>query len=100
MVAGTETMNLSKDLLLKFLRAVLFGKKLYASDSAEADWKSIFQLADEQTVSALLLDGMSLLPSECIAISLGNKLKRIATMQRIEQINRLHRKVIVRLTRP
>ena len=51
MVAGTETMNLSKDLLLKFLRAVLFGKKLYASDFAEADWKSIFQLADEQTVS-------------------------------------------------
>lgn len=54
-------MNLSKDLLLKSLRAVLFGKKLYASDFAEADWKSIFQLADEQTVSALLLDGMSLL---------------------------------------
>lgn len=37
-------MNLSKDLLLKSLRAVLFGKKLYASDFAEADWKSIFQL--------------------------------------------------------
>ena len=55
-------MNLSKDLLLKFLRAVLFGEKLDASDFAKADWKSIFQLADEQTVSALLLDGMSLLP--------------------------------------
>ena len=81
-------MNLSKDLFLKFLRAVLFGEKLDASDFAEADWKSIFQLADEQTVSALLLDGMNLLPSECIAIPLGDKLKRIATMQRIEQINR------------
>ena len=79
-------MNQSKDLLLKFLRAVLFGEKLDASDFAKADWKSIFQLADEQTVSALLLDGMSLLPSECIAIPLGDKLKRIATMQRIEQI--------------
>lgn len=97
MVAGTETMNLSKDLLLKSLRAVLFGEKLDASDFAEADWKSIFQLADEQTVSALLLDGMNLLPSECIAIPLGEKLKRIATMQRIEQINRLHRKVIVKI---
>ena len=82
MVAGTETINLSKDLLLKFLRAVLFGKKLYASDFAETDWKSILQLADEQTVSALLLDGMSLLPSECIAISLGDKLKRIAAINR------------------
>ena len=51
MVVGTETMNLSKDLLLKSLRAVLFGEKLDASDFAEADWKSIFQLADEQTVS-------------------------------------------------
>lgn len=97
MVVGTETMNLSKDLLLKSLRAVLFGEKLYASDFAEADWKSIFQLADEQTVSALLLDGMSLLPSECIAIPLGDKLKRIATMQRIEQMNRLHWKVIVKI---
>ena len=97
MVVGTETMNQSKDLLLKFLRAVLFGEKLDASDFAEADWKSIFQLADEQTVSALLLDGMSLLPSECIAISLGDKLKRIAAMQRIEQMNRLHRKVIVKI---
>ena len=90
-------MNPSKDLLLKSLRAVLFGEKLYASDFAEADWKSIFQLADEQTVSALLLDVMSLLPSECITIPLGNKLKRIVTMQRIEQINRLHRKVIVKI---
>ena len=94
MVAGTETMNQSKDLLLKSLRAVLFGEKLDASDFAEADWKSIFQLADEQTVSALLLDGMSLLSSKCITISLGDKLKRIAAMQRIEQINCLHRKVI------
>lgn len=97
MVVGTETMNLSKDLLLKFLRAVLFGEKLDASDFTEADWKSIFQLADEQTVSALLLDGMSLLPSECITIPLGDKLKRIATMQHIEQMNRLHRKVIVKI---
>lgn len=32
MVAGTETMNQSKDLLLKSLRAVLFGEKLDASD--------------------------------------------------------------------
>ena len=46
-------MNLSKDLLLKSLRAVLFGEKLDASDFAVADWKSILQLADEQTVSAL-----------------------------------------------
>lgn len=97
MVVGAETMNLSKVLLLKLLRAVLFGEKLYASDFAEADWKSIFQLADEQTVSALLLDGMSLLPSECITIPLGDKLKRIATMQRIEQMNRLHRKVIIKI---
>ena len=97
MVVGTETMNLSKDLLLKSLRAVLFGEKLDASDFAEADWKSIFQLADEQTVSALLLDGMSLLPSECIAISLDDKLKRIAKMQRIEQRNCLHRKVIAKI---
>ena len=43
MVAGTETMNQSKDLLLKSLRAVLFGEKLDASDFAEADWKCIFQ---------------------------------------------------------
>ena len=90
-------MNQSEDLLLKSLRAVLFGEKLYVSDFAEADWKSIFQLADEQTISALLLDGMSLLPSECIAIPLGDKLKRIAAMQRIEQTNRLHRKVIVKI---
>ena len=40
MVAGTETMNQSKDLLLKSLRAVLFGEKLDASAFAEADWKN------------------------------------------------------------
>lgn len=44
-------MNLSKDLLLKFLSAVLFGEKLDASDFAEADWKSIFQLADRVSSS-------------------------------------------------
>lgn len=37
MVVGTETMNLSKDLLLKFLCAVLFGEKLDAYDFAEAE---------------------------------------------------------------
>lgn len=37
MVAATETMNQSKDLLLKSLRAVLFGEKLDASDFAEAE---------------------------------------------------------------
>lgn len=30
-------MNLSKDLLLKFIRAVLFGEKLDAYDFAEAE---------------------------------------------------------------
>lgn len=90
-------MNRSEDLFLLLLRAALFGEKLEASAFAEADWKQIFHLADIQTVSALVLDGMGTLSASAINIPLGEKLALIGKMQRMEQVNALHRSVIVKI---
>ena len=87
----------TQSLFLSLLRAALWGEKLDASAFAEADWKQIFRLADTQTVPLLILDGMGMLPKECMRMPLGDKMKRIAQMQQIENVNRLHRQVIVKI---
>lgn len=89
--------NQDQDLLLKLLRSALFDEKLDASALAEADWKQIFHLADVQTVSSLVLDGMGMLPSSALKLSLDEKLVRFGKMQRMEQINSLHRSVIMKI---
>ena len=89
--------NPSKDLLLSLLRAALFGEKPDASAFAEADWKQIFHLADMQTVSSLVLDGMGMLPTTVMRLSLDDKLVRFGKMQKMECMNSLHRSVIVKI---
>lgn len=90
-------MNQNQVLLLSLLRAALFGEKLDASTFAEANWKQILRLADIQTVSSLALDGMGMLPTSALRIPLGEKLSHIGKMQRLEQVNMLHRCVIVKI---
>lgn len=49
------------------LRAGLFGTPVDASlFEGEVDWKQIMQLAEEQTVVALVFDGIGLLPKTCV----------------------------------
>lgn len=90
-------MNQNQDLLLSLLRAAIYGEKLDASAFAEADWKQIVRLADIQTVQSLLLDGMEQLPPAAIGLSLNDKLTLFGKTQRMEQINRLHRSVVVKI---
>lgn len=87
----------SQTLFLSLLRAALWGEKPDTSAFAEVDWKQIFRLADTQTVPLLVLDGMGMLSKECIRMPLGDKMKRIAQMQQIENVNRLHRQVIIKI---
>lgn len=90
-------MNQNQVLLLSLLRAALFGEKLDASAFAEANWKQILRLADIQTVSSLALDGMGMLPTSALRMPLGEKLSHIGKLQRLEQVNMLHRCVIVKI---
>lgn len=90
-------MDSTQQLLLSLLRSSLFREKPDASMFAEADWASLFRLADVQTVSSLLLDGTEMLPPELLTFSLDLKLKQIGQMQRMEQLNRLHRSVIIKI---
>ena len=90
-------MNQSTSLFLWLLRAALFDEKLDVSAFAEADWRQIFHLANVQTVSSLILDGMGMLPSSVLQIPFDIKMMLFAKMQRMEQINTLHRSVIVKI---
>ena len=90
-------MLVNQNLLFSLLQAALFGKKPDTSAFAEADWKQIFHLADIQTVSSLALDGMGLLSPSIIKLTLDEKLRLFGKMQRMEQINSLHRSVIVKI---
>lgn len=90
-------MNQSQKLLLLLLRAALFEEKIDASKFVEADWKRIFNLSDIQTVSSLVLDGIGMLPHSVLQITFDKKMMLFAKMQRMEQINTLHRCVIVKI---
>lgn len=90
-------MNRSQKLLFLLLRAALFEEKIDASKFVEADWKQIFYLSDIQTVSSLVLDGIGMLPHSILQISFDKKMMLFAKMQRMEQINTLHRCVIVKI---
>ena len=89
--------NQSQKLLFLLLRAALFEEKIDASKFVEADWKQIFYLSDIQTVSSLVLDGIGMLPHSILQISFDKKMMLFAKMQRMEQINTLHRCVIVKI---
>lgn len=90
-------MNQSQKLLFLLLRAALFEEKIDASKFFEADWKQIFNLSDIQTVSSLVLDGIGMLPHSVLQIPFDKKMMLFAKMQRMEQINNLHRCVIVKI---
>jgi hypothetical protein len=84
------------DRLLILIRAAMWGESPDASKFMGADWKGIFHLADIETVSCLVLDGISLLSKE-VHPPLPIKLQRIAQMQKVERVNRLHRSIIARI---
>lgn len=90
-------MNQTQQLLLLLLRAALFEEKIDASKFVEADWERIFNLSDIQTVSSLVLDGIGMLPHSVLQITFDKKMMLFAKMQRMEQINTLHRCVIVKI---
>lgn len=90
-------MNQSQKLLFSLLRAALFEEKIDASKFVEADWKQIFNLSDIQTVSSLVLEGIGMLPHSVLQIPFDKKMMLFAKMQRMEQINTLHRCVIVKI---
>lgn len=90
-------MNQSQKLLFSLLRAALFEEKIEASKFVEADWKQIFNLSDIQTVSSLVLDGIGMLPHSVLQIPFDKKMMLFVKMQRMEQINTLHRCVIVKI---
>lgn len=90
-------MNQSQKLLFLLLRAALFEEKIDASKFVEADWKQIFYLSDIQTVASLVLDGIGMLPHSVLQIPFDKKMMLFAKMQRMEQINTLHRCVIVKI---
>lgn len=90
-------MNQSQNLLFLLLRATLFEEKIDASNFVEADWKQILNLSDLQTVSSLVLDGISMLPHSVLQITFDKKMMLFAKMQRMEQINTLHRSIIVKI---
>jgi len=90
-------MTNTQSLLLVLIRAALWGEKPDIRLFDDADWKAIFRLAKIETVEALAIDGMSLLPAEMIPLSLDDKLELFGRMQRIECNNSRHRHVIVKL---
>ena len=90
-------MNQTQSLFLSLLRAALWGEKPDASAFVEAKWKQIFRLADTQTVPSLIVDGMGMLPPECMHVPIQEKLKRIGRMKQMERTNSLHRSVIVKI---
>ena len=82
-----------RHLFLELLRSGLWGSSPNPGLFIHADWKSIFKLADIQTVGAIVLDGVSLLPKE-VHPPLGIKMRRIGVMQQVERINAVHRKTL------
>ncbi|MCD8237570.1 MAG: nucleotidyltransferase family protein [Prevotellaceae bacterium] len=57
-------MEKSQDLLLELLKSALWQKPSNPHLFEGADWKTIYQLAKEQAVIALCVDGINLLPAE------------------------------------
>ena len=88
--------DVHKEAFSSLLRAALWGKAPDASLYAGADWRALFRMADIQTVLPLMLDGIALLPKE-VHPPLPLKLKAIGMMQRVEESNRLHRTVIIKI---
>lgn len=62
----TSFPDITAQRLFALLRAGLFGKPIDASIfEGEVDWGLIMRLAEEQTVLALVFDGIALLPKTC-----------------------------------
>lgn len=90
-------MNRSQELLLSLLRAALFGDSLEVDTFSHADWKEILRLAKVQTVEALAMDGMRLLPPSSVGLSPASIMRWYGGVVRTEQVNSLHRHVIAKI---
>lgn len=84
-------------LFLSLLRAALWGEAPDPHLFADADWDAVFRLADIETVAAVVMDGVELLPKEAHP-PLAMKLKRIGAMQQVEKANVKHRAVMGRIS--
>lgn len=61
-----QTRDITVQCLFALLRGGLFGRTIDTSlFEGDVDWKSIMLLAEEQTVLALVFDGITLLPKSC-----------------------------------
>lgn len=82
--------------LLSIIKAALWGVKPDESLFESVDWKELIQLADVETVTGLLLDGLALLspklfPSEDRVMQLAGRQNKYA------QYNQVHRDTIVQI---
>lgn len=87
-------MKETQNLMLELLRASIWGRSPNPAHFINADWAAIFKLADIQTIGALVLDGVALLPKE-VHPPLYIKMQRIGSMQQTERTNVLHRKTLL-----
>lgn len=86
-------MEESQRLFMALLRSGLYGCRLDPTLFVNVDWNVIFRLADIQTVVAIVLDGIALLPHN-IQPPAALKMRYIALTQKVEQMNKIHRKTM------
>ena len=89
-------MTIVQEQLLSLLRAALWSKEPDSSLFKEVSWKNVIHLAEVETVKALLLDGISLLPKELMPDE--DTIMDLAGRQnKIVQHNQIHRETIVQI---
>lgn len=89
-------MTIVQEQLLSLLRAALLGKKPDDSLFKNVSWKNVIHLAEVETVKALLLDGISLLPKELMPDEY-TIMDLAGRQNKIVQHNQIHRETIVQI---
>ena len=97
-MTGRQGMKNTTDLFLCLIRAGLWGRIPEPALFEKADWDGIFRLADVQTVTPVLLDGVALLPKSTHP-PLAVKMRKIGEMQQVERTNMLHLRVMGKIHR-
>ena len=82
--------------LLEVLRAALWGIKPNADLFKDVDWDAFVKLAKIQTVTGLMLDGISLLPKNCMPDE-DTIMELVGRTNKIEQHNQLQCETIVKI---
>ena len=89
-------MTIVQEQLLSLLRAALWSKEPDGSLFKEVSWKNVIHLAEVETVKALLLDGISLLPRELMPDE-DTVMDLAGRQNKIVQHNQIHRETIVQI---